>query len=176
MVSRNLSVEERQHRFAAMVDDNLFKQLWRQACRLTCNREDAEDLLQDTLATAFQKLHQLRDYDKLRPWLMSILRRRFFNHVREVRRRLRGLEEMHLLPVTEAEDADSEAASVALGLLAPDQHWLLAMYYIEELSTAEISTVLGITSANVRQRLHRARMALEEKLRVVKAESVSEVA
>lgn len=176
MVSRNLSAEDRQGRFITLVDDNLFNQLWRQAVRLTRCREDAEDLLQETLAAAFQKLHQLRNQDKLRPWLMAILRRRFFNHVREVRRRLRGLEEMQLIPVAEEKDADSEMATVALGLLPPDQHWLLTMYYIEELSTAEISTVLGIATANVRQRLHRARMALEEKLRIVMAESVTEVA
>jgi RNA polymerase sigma-70 factor (ECF subfamily) len=176
MVSRSVSVEERQRRFTALVDDNLFNQLWRQAARLTRCREDAEDLLQETLTAAFQKFDQLRDPNKLRPWLMAILRRRFFNHVRLVRRRLRGLEELRVMPVAENEGPDGEVAAVALGLLPPDQHWLLTMYYIEELSTAEISTVLGITNANVRQRLHRARTALEDKLRDVMAESVTEVA
>jgi RNA polymerase sigma factor (sigma-70 family) len=176
MVSSRVSIEERQRRFTVLVDDNLFNQLWRQAIRLTRCREDAEDLLQETLATAYQKLDQLRDQNKLRPWLMAILRRRFLNHVRDVRRRMRGLEELQLLPVAQEDGADRELAVAALDQLPADQHWLLSMYYIEELSSAEISAALGITTANFRQRLHRARGALEEKLRVVMTESVTEVA
>jgi RNA polymerase sigma factor (sigma-70 family) len=176
MVCRSISAEERRRQFVELVDDNLFNQLWRQAVRLTRCREDAEDLLQETLTLAYLKLDQLRDQSKLRPWLMAILRRRFFNHVREVRRRLRGLEELQMMPADVEQGMEQELALAALGRLPADQNWLLTMYYIEEMSTAELSNVLGITTANVRQRLHRARLALEEELQAALAESVTEVA
>jgi RNA polymerase sigma-70 factor (ECF subfamily) len=89
---------------------------------------------------------------------------------------MRGLEELQMLPAAVEDGADREFAVAALDQLPADQHWLLTLYYIEELSSAEIAAALGITTANFRQRLHRARRTLEEKLRVVIAESVTEVA
>src|SRR5688572_469390 len=43
-------------------------------CTVVRNREDAADLLQDTFLTAGARLHQLRDPEKLRPWLYAIAR------------------------------------------------------------------------------------------------------
>lgn len=43
-------------------------------CTVVRNREDAADILQDTFLTAGARLHQLRDPEKLRPWLYAIAR------------------------------------------------------------------------------------------------------
>jgi RNA polymerase sigma factor (sigma-70 family) len=43
-------------------------------CTVVKNREDAADLLQDTFLTAGARLHQLRNPEKLRPWLYAIAR------------------------------------------------------------------------------------------------------
>lgn len=43
-------------------------------CTVVRNREDAADLLQDTFLTAATRLDQLRDPEKLRPWLYAIAR------------------------------------------------------------------------------------------------------
>lgn len=64
-----------------MIDEEHFDQiydkysglLYRTAFLMTGNRQDAEDLLQDTFIIVFEHLHQLRDPDKLGAWLLRIL-------------------------------------------------------------------------------------------------------
>ena len=48
--------------------------IYRVAYRLSGNREDAEDLTQETFRIAFEKFDQLRDIEKCRGWLVIILR------------------------------------------------------------------------------------------------------
>lgn len=43
------------------------------ALKLTGHREDAEDLVQETYHKAYSRLHQLRDMEKCKPWLYSIM-------------------------------------------------------------------------------------------------------
>lgn len=43
-------------------------------CTVVRNREDAADILQDTFLTAGARMHQLRDPQKIRPWLYAIAR------------------------------------------------------------------------------------------------------
>jgi len=176
MAGRSNSIDERQRRFDLLIDDGLFTQLWRHADSLTLVREDAEDLLQETLVAAFQKLDQLRDARKLRPWLMSILRSRFLNHVRSIRRHQARKEVMKLVLAEDGPDDDVEAVSQALQQLPGHQRWLLTSHYIEGISTAELAAAEGTTTSNIRQRLHRARRALLDALRSIAAGSTMEVA
>lgn len=48
------------------------KAVWSTALRLTRNRNDAEDVVQDTFVEALRDLSQLRELDALRPWLLRI--------------------------------------------------------------------------------------------------------
>ena len=51
--------------------------LYNEALKYTGNRYDAEDLLQETLSTAYQNFYQLRDRRKFKSWLFTILRNHF---------------------------------------------------------------------------------------------------
>ncbi len=51
------------------------------ACHLLRCADDAEDLAQETLLTAYTRLRELRDPGKFRPWLFTILRRKCLNHL-----------------------------------------------------------------------------------------------
>ena len=51
--------------------------LFNVALKYAGNRYDAEDLVQDTLSTAYRKFHQLRDSQKFKSWLFVILRNHY---------------------------------------------------------------------------------------------------
>ena len=51
--------------------------LYNVAYRYVGNRYDAEDLVQETLYTAYDKFHQLRDSRKFKSWTFTILRNHF---------------------------------------------------------------------------------------------------
>jgi RNA polymerase sigma-70 factor (ECF subfamily) len=57
--------------------------LYNVAFRYTGNRYDAEDLVQETLYTAYNKFHQLRDRRKFKSWMFAILRNHFLKWQRK---------------------------------------------------------------------------------------------
>ena len=57
--------------------------LYNVAFKYVGNRHDAEDLVQETLYTAYNKFHQLRDSRKLKSWMFTILRNHFLKWQRK---------------------------------------------------------------------------------------------
>ena len=57
--------------------------LYNVAFRYAGNRYDAEDLVQETLYTAYHKFHQLRDSQKFKSWMFTILRNHFLKWQRK---------------------------------------------------------------------------------------------
>ena len=76
---------EREERFLRLVDADAYDAVWRYACRLSQRREDAEDLLQDALAQAYQRLEQLRDETVVKGWLFAIARNLHLSRLRRQR-------------------------------------------------------------------------------------------
>src|SRR5262245_10280206 len=67
-----------------LVDEH-YVMLYRYAFRLSGSAADAEDLTQEAFCKAQTKLGQLRDPDRVKPWLFSILRNEYLHRVREER-------------------------------------------------------------------------------------------
>src|SRR5437763_15507219 len=64
-----------------LVEDH-YAALYRYAYRLTGSAADAEDLTQEAFCQAQRKLGQLRDPDKAKAWLFSIVRNAYLHRVR----------------------------------------------------------------------------------------------
>lgn len=126
-------------------------------------REDAEDIVQETLLAIHLKRHTWDAQQPLLPWVRAIahhklvdaLRRRGFSaHV--------PIEEYeHMLPDvrSEAEFTSSECLE-ALSLLPERQRMIVMSIAIEGHSAREIANRLGMTESNVRVTLHRSLKAL----------------
>lgn len=183
MVSRDAAWEERRERFGKLVGAEFYARLWRQAAWLTSSREDADDLLQDTLARAYQRLHQLRDDSRFYPWLLGIMRRGFLNLQRGRQRRhahegqwrseaeLRWLQLQtdHVEGGPQNPGPESVLALDALLRLKPDERWLLTVHYIEDVKTRELAAALKLGEPAIRQRLSRARHALKREMERLQA-------
>lgn len=74
--------------FRAMARSSI-RAAYRGALAVVTRRADAEDVAQDALLAAFEKLDSCRDPERLRPWLLRIVRNRALNHLE--RRRLRDV-------------------------------------------------------------------------------------
>ena len=151
--------------------------LFNMALRLSGNRYDAEDLTQETFATAFRKLHQLKDEERCKFWLLSILRNLF----------LRGREKSRpeLLDVPNDEDyvavlenlvgegnpeeilLDKSAAQeiqTILGGLPEKYQTPLILFYTEEWSYQEIAEGLELPMGTVMSRIGRGRELVKKRL------------
>lgn len=147
--------------------------------------EDAEDVMQDALLKTYQHVADISEPESFRTWLYSTVR----NACLMKRRRHAG-EPAVFVPLDPPADgaADRAAVQIADGSRSADQHlideWMgrrlrgalkalpppyrmiIVMREIEGLSTREVAAIAGMSEANVKTRLHRARLMLRRRLEI----------
>lgn len=158
-----LRVSTQNRKFKAVVTDEHYQALWRYACRLSRNHADAEDLCQETLARAFERIDQLREPGAAKTWLFRIMYTISANLNRQAHcRPLISLVAEWVEPVDERPRPDPlvEAVSAEITKLPDLQRQVVELFYFEELTLDEIADVLDISSNTVKQRLFRARARL----------------
>jgi RNA polymerase sigma-70 factor (ECF subfamily) len=127
----------------------------------------ADDVLSDTLLVCWRRLDELPE-DPL-PWAYGVARNCLANAQRGSRRQQRLAARISVVdPPTQTTDGPEppdDTLTDALAALRPDDAELLRLWAWEQLTPAEIATVLGITSNAASIRLHRARGKLKDQLR-----------
>ena len=135
----------------------------------------ADDLIQETFLKVQQNLGTLKDPSKLSPWIYRIAYNLCQDHFRqgkaEQKRENTGLEQTESLAEGFIQDVliQKELEQREMGRCVQDQidllpeplRAVLVLFDIMECSHQEIADILGITVANVKVRLHRAREKLK---------------
>ncbi|MFE8071378.1 RNA polymerase sigma factor [Marinobacteraceae bacterium S3BR75-40.1] len=169
-------------RFEQLVQPHL-GEMYRFAYRLTGDRHDAEDLVQDVLTKLFPKTDEMLGVEQLRPWLSRVLYRHFIDacrrHSRQPDRPMslvidndNPLLGFDLLGEDDGPgplqlvDRDRLNALVedCLASLPPDQKALLVMHDVEGWRQEDVAAVLDIPVGTVKSRLHRCRSNLRQRL------------
>jgi len=140
--------------------------------RLTGNAADAEDVVQQTVLVAQQKISQLRDPHAAQGWLFRVLRNCFLKNLRK-RRPLSAADvelDMDLVAgdLPEDEPIDSEQLQAALNELPGNYRIIIVMFFFEELSYKQIAAELDIPVGTVMSRLSRAKDHLRRRLMALK--------
>lgn len=135
------------------------------------HREDAEDVAQEALARAYQRLGQLRDRGRFRSWLVRISWRLALDHQRAAGRRVRREQASPVAVRTN----DGEAAACdhefqlrlweAVGALPEKQRKVVLLAGIVGHDLKEVGELLGVPHGTVRSRMHEARKRLAKALR-----------
>jgi RNA polymerase sigma-70 factor (ECF subfamily) len=130
--------------------------------------EDAADVVAETFLVAWRRARDVPPGAEARLWLFGVARRVLANQRRGEGRRTRLAERLRAeLPAAAVQpDPDGEGAAVmrALARLDQDDRELLLLANWEELSSAQIARVLGISTVAARTRLHRARHRLRAEI------------
>ncbi len=142
------------------------------AYRLTGNRADAEDVMQDSFLKAHAALGQYRSAAPFWAWLKSLTARSALQHLRRGRyRRCLGLDEIpepalpdSTLPLAAAADLERALA----GLCATDRA-VLWLYHGEGYHHAEIAELWGKSLSFSKSRLSRAERRLKDRLRAAES-------
>ena len=130
-------------------------------CRYLGDRDNAEDLAQETYERAFAALHRFRATGPAKHWLLTIARRTCAD---ATRRRIRGRRKQ-LRVATMAHDDGRDAPSVSeaaeldelLFTLDPDRRAAFVLTQINGLRYEEAAELLGVPIGTVRSRVARAR-------------------
>lgn len=156
--------------------------LYGAALRLTRNRQDAEDLLQDTYLKAYAHYEGFTEGTNLKAWLFRILKNAFINGYRH--KKVGPMEvdlgndqegfEAALERRVSASDATPEnellAASMdggveaALAELPEEFRLVVELADLQDFSYREVADILDIPLGTVMSRLYRGRRLLEEAL------------
>jgi RNA polymerase sigma-70 factor (ECF subfamily) len=153
--------------------------LFATAMRLTRNRADAEDLVQDTYVKAFGHSGQFKRGTNLRAWLYTILHNTWRNRRRDASRDTvdidseqveqlaaggsgrEQIETPERILMRSTLDADLQAALDSLPEAFREAVWLRD---VEEFTYAEIAEMLTVPIGTVMSRISRGRRMLYEKL------------
>ncbi len=129
------------------------------------DRARADDLVQDTLERAWNKFHLWRPGSDLRAWLFTVMHNVHVNQVRASRDHAMLDDEGPEMAVAGVQGASLEIRDLerALAVLPPEQREVLLLIALEDMSYAEVATMLDIPIGTVMSRLSRAR----EKLRAL---------
>ena len=155
--------------------------IFRLAQHITQNREDAEDVLQETFLKAYEHLDQFKGDSKFYTWIVRIavnqalmkLRRRKTDKSVSMDEQIDTGEDTIVREIA-AWDEDPEQRfsreelggilDSAIQALEPPYRSVFVLRDIEELSTEETAEALGLSIPAVKSRLLRARLQLREKL------------
>ncbi len=155
--------------------------IFRLAQHITQNREDAEDVLQETFLKAYEHLDQFQGNSKFYTWIVRIavnqalmkLRRRKNDKSVSLDEQIDTGEDTIVREIAAwDEDPEQKLSREELGALLDSAIQNLDAPYrsvfvlrdIEELSTEETAEALGLSVPAVKSRLLRARLQLREKL------------
>jgi len=155
----------------------LFCSLYNFAHWLAQNREDAEDVVQETFVKALRGFGSFRPETNFRAWIFQILRNTFLSSQSRLDRRktvaLDPDETLLELPGTMGtaesvliERADAHLVMQAIDKLPPAFREVLLLCDVEEMSYKEIAEILLIPMGTVMSRLTRARKAVREALAI----------
>lgn len=138
--------------------------------RLPGDAQDAEDLVQEILLRAWRRRHQLRDQDKLQPWLYRIARTALVDHQRRLAR-LPGSAPLPQEPPAPTPQELSLAHSELSGCVQPFLHLLpphyqeaLELTELQGLPQAEVARRLALPPSTVKSRVQRGRRKLRDLL------------
>jgi RNA polymerase sigma-70 factor (ECF subfamily) len=152
--------------------------LLRFAARLCRDHEDAQDVLQESLLAAVRSLRDYRGDASLSTWLYTIAR----SFCIKKRRRSVYAPKAEVSLEWEARAADAvadpgrdperqlentelaQALDTAIAELEPEKREVLLLRDVEGLPAAEVAEILGLSVEAVKSRLHRARLAVRERL------------
>lgn len=156
----------------AEVYDRYADRLYDFAQSMLRNPEDAADSVADAFVTFAEKLPQLREPDRLRPWLYAIVRSECLRRIK-ARGRIAfgGDEQLAAMPDTDLAPDEAVAASAlqqlvwdAAGGLSERDRALLDLHLRQGLDGAELGEAMGVSASNAYVMMNRLRGQLERSL------------
>ncbi|TVZ59060.1 RNA polymerase sigma-70 factor (ECF subfamily) [Flavobacteriaceae bacterium MAR_2010_105] len=165
----NQIIDGNTNAFAVLVDR--YKDLvFTLALRMMKHREEAEEVAQDTFIKVFKSLNKFKGDSKFSTWIYKVAYNSCLDKIKGNKRKYNEVEinnhtSNYIKTSNNAfddlvEEERKQAIQECLNQLPSDDSFLLTLFFFEEQSLEEISSIIGLTSNNVKVKLFRARKKL----------------
>ncbi len=134
----------------------------------TRNIHDAEDIAQEVMLKAFQKIETIRDPNRIRQWLAQIARRScidFYRKSRLVRTVSLSKEAGDSIANNDEQHQRFERLYGSISHLPKKNRQVIYLFYMDKLTCSQIADMLKISETAIRKRLCRARSELHNMLK-----------
>ena len=146
------------------------------ANKIVRNREDAEEIAQDSFIKAYQSLRYFKGDSKFSTWLYRIVYNAAISHTRRKKQDFTQLDERVMSDTTEDEifenldsldtELQSKLVNEAINSLPADESTIVTLFYLKENSIDDISQITGLSVSNVKVKLFRIRKKLHDQLQM----------
>lgn len=149
-----------------------YKAMYNTSLRIVNHTQEAEDIMQESFLSAFEKLDTYRGEVSFGSWLKKIVINRSLDFLRKNRPEVHDLEETEAKDESayneeEALEYNVEAIRKAVSQLPDGYRTILSLYLFEGYDHDEISQILGVTPSTSRSQFSRARQKL---IRIIREE------
>lgn len=140
------------------------------AFRICGNREEAEEIVQDSFLKAYKSLGSFKMQSSFATWFYRIV---YNTAISNIRVRKKGILSLEDFPAdatdfigtnTSDEEAEREyrtsLVNFALQKITEEERGIISLFYFDEMSMDEIADVTGISKSNFKVRLFRARQKM----------------
>ncbi len=182
-----LALKQRDPDALAAVFEQYSNRIYRLGLSLLQDEQQADGVVQETFLALIKTIDRFEERASLGTWLYRVAHNEIMSRLRKQRPQLEldDLDEDHAMPsalidwqtLPESLLSGSEMRAqldAAIAQLSPSLRAVFTLRDIEELSTRETAAALAISEAAVKVRLHRARLALREKLAATFDKALSE--
>ena len=143
-----------------------YKQLWNYILMKVNDREEAKDILSESILIAYEKFDSLQNKDSFTGYIFTISKRLIYGYWNDKKENQRDFNvDIDMLYGNEldAEDrADLKEFYNSLEKLPKEQAEVLVLYEIHGLTRKEISEILDTNVLNIKQKLYRARKNIKK--------------
>ncbi len=144
-----------------------YKAMYNTSLRIVHDSAEAEDIMQESFLTAFQKLNELNDDSLFAAWMKKIVVRKSLNAYKS-RQRFDFDSEPEVVSTNGHEPKEDnvsvEAVKACLDMLPDGYKVVLNLYLLEGFDHEEIADILGITSSTSRSQYNRGKQKLKQLL------------
>jgi RNA polymerase sigma-70 factor (ECF subfamily) len=140
------------------------------ALRMLKNREEAEEVAQDTFIKTYKSLDKFKGDSKFSTWIYRVAYNTCLDRIKKNKKYLNDVEineftEHQVKTIDNALDRleveeKKEAIQRCIARLPSEDSFLLTLYYFDDLSLDEISKIVGITANSIKVKLFRCRKKL----------------
>jgi len=137
--------------------------------RMTGNREDAEDMLQEAFTHAFLKIESFRFESEFGAWIKRIVVNTCINNLKKKRLQLSYIDEMAKFRIAEEEpeemDYDTKKIMNAMEQLPQGGRIIFSLYLLEGYDHQEIAQILNISESTSKTQFMRAKQKVVQILK-----------